>query len=90
MRMGLGDAVKDWASALGIKPCNPCKKRRKILNKLVPFDKMITVEVNTDMYKGIFPRGSVITIDKNHRLYSIAAKLIDQGHLKVMSIVDMK
>jgi len=36
---GLGDAVAKVTSAVGIKPCSGCKRRRDKLNKLVPFHK---------------------------------------------------
>lgn len=34
---GLGDVVARTASAMGIKPCAGCQKRREALNRLVPF-----------------------------------------------------
>jgi hypothetical protein len=34
---GLGDAVKAVTSAVGIKPCEPCKKRAQKLNRMVTF-----------------------------------------------------
>lgn len=34
---GLGDTVAKITTALGIKPCRPCKKRQEWLNKLVPY-----------------------------------------------------
>ena len=36
---GLGDVVASVTSAVGIKPCGGCNKRREALNKLVPFGK---------------------------------------------------
>lgn len=36
---GLGDVVANVTSAVGIKPCDGCKKRQESLNKLVPFKK---------------------------------------------------
>jgi len=35
---GLGDAVARMTSAIGVKPCGGCGKRREALNKLVPFN----------------------------------------------------
>lgn len=34
---GLGDVVAKATSAVGIKPCAPCKRRQEALNRLVPF-----------------------------------------------------
>ncbi len=34
---GLGDVVASVTSAVGIKPCGGCGKRREALNRLVPF-----------------------------------------------------
>ena len=34
---GVGDLIARATSAVGIKPCEGCKKRRKKLNQLVPF-----------------------------------------------------
>ena len=34
---GLGDVVKAVTTAVGIKPCTPCERRRQRLNQLVPF-----------------------------------------------------
>ena len=34
---GLGDVVATVTDALGIEPCDGCKKRQESLNKLVPF-----------------------------------------------------
>jgi hypothetical protein len=33
---GLGDVVAKVTSAVGIKPCGPCKRRQEALNKLLP------------------------------------------------------
>lgn len=85
METGLGDTIHTITKAIGIKPCTPCEKRREKLNKLFSYDKVITVEVTTDMYPTLFPRGSVITIDKNHQLHSLAARLLEKGHLKLIA-----
>lgn len=34
---GIGDVVAKMTSAIGIKPCEACKKRQEFLNNLVPF-----------------------------------------------------
>jgi hypothetical protein len=34
---GLGDTIKKATSALGIKQCEPCKKRQQKLNKMFPY-----------------------------------------------------
>ncbi len=34
--MGLGDAVAKVTGALGVKPCEPCKKRQAQLNGIMP------------------------------------------------------
>lgn len=34
---GLGDTVKKVTNALGIKQCEPCKKRQQRLNKMFPY-----------------------------------------------------
>lgn len=35
---GVGDVVKNVASAFGVKkPCGGCQKRREMLNKMLPF-----------------------------------------------------
>ena len=34
---GLGDVVATVTTALGVKPCPPCKERQKTLNDAVPF-----------------------------------------------------
>ncbi|HUQ70681.1 MAG TPA: hypothetical protein VM165_14220 [Planctomycetaceae bacterium] len=36
---GLGDVVAAVTSAVGIKPCGPCKARQEALNRAVPFGK---------------------------------------------------
>jgi len=35
---GLGDTIAKVTSAVGIKPCGGCKKRQRLLNKLVPYN----------------------------------------------------
>lgn len=32
----LGDAIARATSALGVKPCAPCKQRQEALNRLIP------------------------------------------------------
>lgn len=34
---GLGDTIAKLTSAIGIKPCDPCKKRQELFNKLWPY-----------------------------------------------------
>ena len=34
---GLGDTVKKITNAMGIKQCEPCKKRQQRLNKMFPY-----------------------------------------------------
>lgn len=34
---GLGDLVAAATKAVGIKPCEPCRKRQEALNRAVPF-----------------------------------------------------
>lgn len=34
---GLGDTVKKVTNALGIKQCEPCKRRQQKLNRLFPY-----------------------------------------------------
>lgn len=34
---GLGDVIAAATKAVGIKPCEPCRKRQQALNRLVPF-----------------------------------------------------
>ena len=34
---GVGDVVKRATSAVGIKPCGGCQKRREMLNRMMPF-----------------------------------------------------
>lgn len=41
---GLGDTIAKVTTALGIKPCQPCKKRQDVLNKLVPYRDAIPPE----------------------------------------------
>lgn len=36
---GLGDTIAKLIRAVGIKPCGGCKKRQKLLNKLLPYRK---------------------------------------------------
>jgi len=36
---GLGDTIKKMTSALGIKPCEGCKKRADKLNQRFPYNK---------------------------------------------------
>jgi len=33
---GLGDIVAKATKTVGIKPCGPCKKRQRLLNKIAP------------------------------------------------------
>jgi hypothetical protein len=35
---GLGDVIAAATKAVGIKPCEPCRKRQEALNRLVPFN----------------------------------------------------
>ena len=35
---GLGDTIAKRTSAVGIKPCGGCKRRRDSLNKLLPYE----------------------------------------------------
>ena len=34
---GFGDTVAKATSAMGIKPCDKCKKRQEALNRMVPY-----------------------------------------------------
>lgn len=34
---GLGDTIEQITTALGIKKCGGCEKRRQMLNKMVPY-----------------------------------------------------
>jgi hypothetical protein len=34
---GLGDTIAKITKAIGIKPCGRCKKRRRLLNLVVPY-----------------------------------------------------
>jgi hypothetical protein len=34
---GLGDTVKKITNAMGIKQCEPCKRRQQKLNRLFPY-----------------------------------------------------
>ncbi len=34
---GLGDTISKFTSKLGIKPCEPCKRRAAKLNKMFPY-----------------------------------------------------
>ena len=34
---GLGDTIAKATKAVGVKPCGGCEKRRRILNKFVPY-----------------------------------------------------
>lgn len=34
---GLGDTVAKATKAVGIKPCGGCKKRQRLLNRLIPY-----------------------------------------------------
>lgn len=36
---GAGDVVAAATKAVGIKPCEPCRKRQEALNRLIPFGK---------------------------------------------------
>ena len=36
---GLGDTIEKITKAVGIKPCVPCAKRKKALNKKFPYKK---------------------------------------------------
>jgi len=35
---GLGDTIAKATKAVGIKPCNACKKRQEKLNKIFPYE----------------------------------------------------
>ena len=35
---GLGDTIANITKAVGIKPCNGCKKRQEKLNKMFPYE----------------------------------------------------
>lgn len=37
---GLGDAIKWFTGLFGVKPCEACEKRRRRLNRLVPFRRL--------------------------------------------------
>lgn len=83
--MKLGDTIKLITNSLGIKTCSACERRRQALNDFWLNKKRIKVEVNTDMYRVLYPKGSIITIDKDHKLQSVADKLIKKGYLKVIN-----
>jgi hypothetical protein len=34
---GLGDTIAKITEAVGIKPCGSCEKRKKLLNRIVPY-----------------------------------------------------
>ncbi len=34
---GLGDTIKNLASAMGIRQCSGCQKRQRILNQMFPY-----------------------------------------------------
>lgn len=34
---GLGDVIASATKAVGIKPCEPCRRRQEALNRMVPF-----------------------------------------------------
>ena len=34
---GLGDTIAKLTSAIGIKPCDGCKERQALLNRMVPY-----------------------------------------------------
>jgi hypothetical protein len=36
-QIGLGDAVKRITNAVGVQPCEPCKRRAAYLNRLIQF-----------------------------------------------------
>lgn len=83
--MKLGDTIKTVTNFLGIQTCSACERRRQLLNDFWLNKKKIKVEVNTDMYRVLFPKGSIITIDKDHKLQAVADKLIKKGYLKVLN-----
>lgn len=35
---GLGDTIAKATKAIGLKPCNACKKRQEKLNKIFPYE----------------------------------------------------
>ena len=35
--VGLGDTIAKITTFVGIKPCGRCQKRRRLLNKIVPY-----------------------------------------------------
>ena len=41
---GLGDTVAKMTKAVGIKPCEPCKRRQEKLNRLLPYKKQVKKE----------------------------------------------
>lgn len=51
---GLGDVVATVTSAIGIEPCNGCKKRQEKLNKLLPFGTKDLTEEQKTYLQGFF------------------------------------
>lgn len=47
---GLGDTIKKFTSAVGIKQCGACKKRQEKLNKMFPYK---TAEHKTEHEKQV-------------------------------------
>jgi hypothetical protein len=52
---GLGDTISSITSALGITPCEPCKRRAELLNKMFPWlkSKRELIEEEVDFIKKI-------------------------------------
>lgn len=51
---GLGDVIATITDAVGIEPCEGCKKRQDILNKLVPFGTRDLLEGEKEYLQGFF------------------------------------
>lgn len=72
---GLGDAVKVVTNTLGIKTCDKCEERRKKLNRMFPFTKVVKVELSDKDIEFVNSIDKKITSEERIKLGDIHDKV---------------
>ena len=65
---GVGDVIKAVTNAVGIKTCDECEERRKKLNKLFPFTKVVKEQLTEEEIKFIGSIDRKISADQRIEL----------------------
>ena len=74
---GLGDVVARLTSLFGIKPCDACKRRQKILNDLVSFKNYKPTQTDKDVFARTIAdiKGSRITPQQQQNINILHNKI---------------